>query len=67
MALCPLCAAKYNEFVINGGDDVMTILKEEIVRTQDCEVPISLGDEKTSIRFEKTHYHDLKCILEEMG
>jgi len=66
LALCPLCAAKYDEFV-KTDDEVMAELREEIVSAEDCEIPISLGDEKTSIRFVGTHYHDLQNILEEMG
>ncbi len=67
LALCPLCAAKYDEF-IKTDDDVMADLRKEIVSAENCEIPISLGDEKkTSIRFVETHYHDLKNILEEMG
>lgn len=62
LALCPLCAAKYKEFVI-GDDNVMAGLKETIVNADYCEIPISLGDEKTSIRFVETHYFDLKEIL----
>lgn len=63
LALCPLCAAKYDEFV-KTDDAVMAELREEIVNTENCEIPISLGDEKTSIRFVETHYHDLKTIIE---
>lgn len=63
LALCPLCAAKYDEFV-KTDDEVMAELREEIVSAEDCEIPISLGDEKTSIRFVETHYHDLKTIIE---
>jgi hypothetical protein len=66
LALCPICAAKYNEFV-KTDDKVMAKLREEIVNAEDCEIPLSLGDEKTSIRFVGTHYHDLKYVLEEMG
>lgn len=66
LALCPLCAAKYDEFV-KTDDDVMAELREEIVSAENCEIPISLDDEKTSIRFVETHIHDLKNILEEMG
>lgn len=66
LALCPLCAAKYDEFV-KTDDEVMAELREKIVNAEDCEIPISLGDEKTSIRFVETHYHDLKHILKEMG
>jgi hypothetical protein len=63
LALCPLCAAKYDEFV-KTDDDVMAELREEIVSAKECEIPISLGDERTSIRFVETHYHDLKAIIE---
>lgn len=64
LALCPLCAAKYNEFV-KTDDEVMIGLKEAIVNAEDCEIPILLGDEKTSIRFVETHLHDLKVIMDE--
>jgi len=62
LALCPLCAAKYDEF-IKTDDDVMAGLKVAIVSVEDCEIPISLGEEKTSIRFVETHYQDLKTII----
>jgi hypothetical protein len=65
LALCPLCAAKYKEFVEND-DDVMAELKEAIISAEDCEIPISLGEEKTSIRFVETHFHDLKAIIDTM-
>ena len=64
LALCPLCAAKYDEFV-KTDDEVMAELREEIVSAEDREIPISLGDEKTSIRFVETHLHDLKVIMDE--
>ncbi len=64
LALCPLCAAKYDEFV-KTDDEVMAELREEIVSAEDYEIPISLGDEKTSIRFVETHLHDLKVIMDE--
>ncbi len=62
LALCPLCWAKYGEFILK--DEVaMVELKEAIIRAEDCEIPISLGDEKTSIRFVGIHFHDLKSII----
>ena len=63
LALCPVCAAKFNEFV-KTDDEIMSELRKEIVSAKDCDIPISLGDEKTSIRFVETHYHDLKTIIE---
>ena len=65
LALCPLCAAKYEEFV-KSDENVMAELKEAIVIADDGKVPISLGDQKTSIRFVETHYHDLKAIISEV-
>jgi hypothetical protein len=64
LALCPLCAAKYNEFV-KTDDEVMAELRKEIVSAEDYEIPISLGDERTSIRFVETHLHDLNVIMDE--
>jgi hypothetical protein len=66
LALCPLCAAKYKEFV-KTDDDVMAGLKESIVNAKDWDVPLSLGDQETSIRFVETHFHDLKAILDAMS
>ena len=43
----------------------MAELREEIVSAEDYEIPISLGDEQTSIRFVETHLHDLKVIMDE--
>ena len=62
LALCPLCAAMYEEF-LKSVDDAMADLKAKLVSTGDCEVPITLGDQETSIRFVETHLHDLKVII----
>lgn len=64
LALCPLCAAKYDEFV-KTDDQIMVKLMHEIVNSDNCEISISLGDEKTSIRFVETHFHDLKAIIDQ--
>lgn len=64
LALCPLCAAKYDEFV-KDVDEVMAELRKKIVNAENYEIPISLGDEQTSIRFVETHLHDLKVIMDE--
>ena len=62
LALCPLCAAKYEEF-IKSDDVVMAKLKEAIITSNSCEVQLLLVDQLTSIRFVEAHYHDLKIIL----
>jgi hypothetical protein len=66
LALCPLCAAKYREFVIND-DDAMAKLKVAIIGMDNDEIEISLGDERASIRFTQTHIHDLKYIVNQIG
>lgn len=66
LALCPLCAAMYEEFV-KSDDDAMADLKNKLVSTVDCDIPITLGDQETSIRFVETHHHDLKVIIEGGG
>ncbi|MBD2428757.1 hypothetical protein [Phormidium sp. FACHB-1136] len=64
LALCPVCAAKYKEFVKKDRSEMIE-LRESIISTEDCEIPITLGDTSTSIRFVETHFHDIKHILEE--
>ena len=66
LALCPLCAAKYDEF-IKTDDEVMETLKESIINAEGSEIPISFGEEKTSIRFVDAHFQDIQSILREMG
>lgn len=64
LALCPLCAAMYKEFV-KQDEGAMVDLKNALMNTDDFEVPLRLGELDTSIRFVETHYHDIKTILEE--
>jgi hypothetical protein len=41
----------------------MAELKEAIVNAEDCEIPISLGAEKKTIRFVESHCHDLIVVI----
>ena len=66
LALCPLCAAMYKEFV-KQDEGAMSDLKNVLMNTDDFEVPLRLGKLETSIRFVETHYHDIKMILEELA
>ena len=71
LALCPLCAAKYQEFIKNDDTaTAMTRIRNQIVdadSAQNCCIPITLGDEETSIRFVETHLHDLQLIVSMEG
>ena len=63
LALCPLCAAMYFEFVLNDKI-IMESLKNTLMQTvENFEVPLRLGILDTSIHFVETHYLDIKTIL----
>lgn len=64
LALCPLCAAMFEEFVKND-ENALNNLKSKIVNLENCEIQLILGDISTSIQFVETHFHDLKIILNE--
>lgn len=63
LALCPLCAAMYNEF-IKQDEEAMVNMKIALINSEGPEVPLRLGEIDTSIRFVETHYHDIKTIIE---
>ena len=62
LALCPVCAARYKEFVKRVPEAVEN-LKNELMNADDLEVHLQLGELKTSIRFSQRHWHDIKTIL----
>ena len=66
LALCPLCAAMYNEFV-KHDEGAMKSLKNTLMSSEDVEVPLQLGELDTSIRFVESHWSDIRTILQEMG
>jgi len=63
IALCPLCAAMYNEF-IKRDENAMVNIKKALMNSEGLYVPLRLGELDTSIRFVETHYHDIKTIIE---
>lgn len=65
LALCPLCAAMYKEFV-KLDQDVMKDLYNALKNSNQYEVPLKLGELETSITFVESHRHDLRTILEVM-
>jgi hypothetical protein len=62
LALCPLCAAKFKEF-ISRDDEEMDIFISAFCENESCEIPIRLGDEEKSVRFTDVHMSDLKTVL----
>lgn len=63
LALCPLCAAMYNEFV-KHDEGAMESLKKDLMNSEDLEVPLKLGELGTSVRFVDIHFRDIKTIIE---
>lgn len=63
LALCPLCAAKYKEFV-KHDEQALENMKTALVNTKGLEIPIQLDeDEPSTIRFVEIHRQDLQGIL----
>ena len=63
LALCPLCAAMYNEFV-KHDEGAMKSLKNALINSADTEVPLQLGELNTSLRFVESHFLDIRTIIE---
>jgi hypothetical protein len=66
LALCPLCAAMYREFV-KLDESALKDLNHALKNSGEPEVSLNLGEVKTSIRFVESHRHDIQTILQEMG
>ena len=62
LALCPVCAAKYKEFV-KSDEEAMRELHCVLKDADELDVSLKLGEE-TSIRFVGTHRQDIRTILE---
>ncbi len=63
IALCPLCAAMYNEFV-KHEERAMESLKKALINSEDAEVQLQLGKLDTSVRFVEKHFLDIRTIIE---
>ena len=64
LALCPLCAAMYREFV-KLDERAMKDLNHALKSSDEPEVSLKLGELETSIRFVESHLSDIKTILGE--
>ncbi len=62
LALCPLCAAMYNEFV-KHDEGAMESLKNALMNSENAEVSLQLGELVTSVRFVERHRQDIRIIL----
>ena len=66
LALCPLCAAMYKEFV-KQDEGAMETFKNALMNSDKPEVSLQLGGLSTSVRFVESHWHDVRTILQEIG
>ncbi len=62
LAMCPLCAAMYNEFV-KHDESAMESLKNVLMNSEDAEVFLRLGELNTSVRFVESHFLDIRTII----
>jgi ATP-dependent helicase HepA len=62
LALCPLCAAMYTEFV-KRDEGAMESFKSEVIKSEEPEIALQLGVVTTSVRFVDVHFRDLKTIV----
>ncbi len=62
LALCPLCAAMYKEF-IKQDREAMESLKNALINSELSEIPLQLGELDTSVRFVETHFQDIRTII----
>ncbi|MCG2759366.1 MAG: hypothetical protein L6263_13185 [Desulfobacteraceae bacterium] len=63
LALCPLCAAMYNEFV-KHDEGAMVSLKNALMNSEKSEVTLQFGELDTSVRFVERHFRDIRTIIE---
>ncbi len=64
LALCPVCAAMYKEFV-KCDEIAMKNLSDALKSSDELKLPLKLGELKTSIRFVESHWLDMRAILQE--
>ena len=62
LALCPECAARYEEFIKKDGD-AMKRVYDILKNSDDLEIALQLGELETSLRFVETHRQDIRTIL----
>jgi len=62
VALCPLCAAMYKEFV-KYDKSTSEQLKRALRTSTSNPIALQLGDKSAKLRFVETHWHDLRTLL----
>ena len=65
LALCPVCAAKYKEF-IKKDESTMNTLKSDLINSDSNhpEIPLLIDKTASSIQFHEDHLIDIRTILQ---
>lgn len=66
LALCPECAARYQEYV-KKDTNKMEVLKEELLQEYNNPIPVTLDNKSFKLLFVATHRFDLRIALQEAG
>ncbi|MGB8218728.1 MAG: OST-HTH/LOTUS domain-containing protein [Candidatus Methanoperedens sp.] len=64
LALCPLCAAMFKEFITNGINDEVQKFRSHILESDLEKIPINLDKEGYSIHFKNKHINRLRTIIQ---
>jgi hypothetical protein len=69
LALCPLCAAKYQHARATDDVELLKSISTKLVdeTTATVKIPVTLADEYTSITFSAKHFIDLQAVLKAAG
>jgi hypothetical protein len=62
LALCPVCAAKYKEFVKRDEANSASV-KAAVIGSQDTVIRVRIGQQESTVRLVETHLFDLRIIL----
>lgn len=63
LALCPVCAAKYKEFIKRDADAHERVRGAVAAATEPV-IPLTLGSEAATLRFVDSHFIDLQAVLQ---
>jgi len=63
LALCPLCAAKYKEW-IKKVPEATELFRNRVLEQDDMDVPIEVDDKPYTVSFVEQHLIDLKAYIE---
>lgn len=65
LAMCPLCSAKYKEFVKRSKIQSKEVI-QELLQTDSSSIMVELGEDTGELQFVETHIHDIAAILKEL-